>query len=158
MPTAGPRRNPLEDRIPRAELERLYHHEGWSPEAIAAEFGVLTRGIRQLLQTYGLARRSDGKGKPHPAPTPRPRPAPQHGEWRQKRLASTAAAFQRFRDARAARQRCAAVGHDGALCPLRPRPGSPFCVHHQASDARQAPPAGDPTAPGGGGPRGEDRA
>jgi len=157
MPTAGRRRHPLEDRIPRAELERLYHHEGWSPEAIAAEFGVLSRGIRHLLKTYGMARRSNRTVEPNPTTPPRSGPAPQNGDVRRKRLERTAAAFQRFGDARAARQRCAAFKKDGSLCPLRPRPGSPFCVHHQAYDAAQAPAKGETTGSGGG-PPGDERA
>ena len=54
MSTPPSGRVALQERIPKAELERLYRKERLSPEAIAQMYGVISRGIFYLLEAYGI--------------------------------------------------------------------------------------------------------
>lgn len=52
----------LEGRVSKAQLERLYVHEGLSTLALADRLGTNRESVRLLIHRYGLAMRTQGAG------------------------------------------------------------------------------------------------
>ena len=58
-----PRAAPLEYRLDKATLEKLYNEQGLSTVQIAERFGSASSNVIVLMEKYGIPRRSRGARK-----------------------------------------------------------------------------------------------
>jgi hypothetical protein len=48
---------PLRDRLDKAMLEKLYHHDGLTAVQIANRYGTFSSSVLKLMQEYEIPRR-----------------------------------------------------------------------------------------------------
>ena len=61
--SAMPRAAPLEYRLDKATLEKLYNEQGLSTIQIAERYGSYSSNVIVLMEKYGISRRPRGRKK-----------------------------------------------------------------------------------------------